>query len=76
MPSDENIKVKALYAFISAYADLKDQGAISRKEFEQVNELLEKIEKIDYDDLITRLIEIFPDYQPEELGLFFLDNRQ
>ena len=74
MSSDSNLKLKALTAFFSAYADLKDQGDITREQFNQVNELIEDIEDIDYDDLITRLIEIFPDYQPKEFGLFKLEN--
>ena len=77
MPSsDESLKLKALTAFFSAYADLKDQGDITREQFNQVNEVIEDIENIEYDALITRLIEIFPDYQPKELGLFSLDNKQ
>jgi len=44
---------------LSAYADLKDQGDISREQFEEVNKLLDNIENIEYDVLITRLIEIF-----------------
>ena len=75
MPSnDDSLKFKALAAFFSAYADLKDQGDITREQFNQVNELIEDIEDIDYDELITRLIEIFPDYQPKEFGLFKLEN--
>jgi len=74
MSNDESIKIKALMAFFSAYADLKDQGDITEEQFTQVNEVLEDIENIKYDDLITRLIEIFPEYQPKEFGLFQLND--
>ncbi|MFN2363415.1 MAG: hypothetical protein ABR596_03880 [Halarsenatibacteraceae bacterium] len=74
MSSDDSIKFKAFSAFFSAYADLKDQGDITEEQFTQVNEVLEDIENIKYDDLITRLIEIFPEYQPEEFGLFKLND--
>lgn len=74
MSSDDSLKLKALTAFFSAYADLKDQGDITREQFNQVNEVIEDIENIEYDELITRLIEIFPDYQPKEFGLFKLND--
>lgn len=74
MPSDDKIKFEDFKAFFTAYADLKDQGEISEEQFTQVNEILEDIENIEYDDLITRLIEIFPEYQPKEFGLFQLND--
>ena len=77
MKDDRGIHLRAVNAFCRAYHEKKQSGEISRGQLEEVSELLDKLEDHSYAEVKSRLQEIFPGYQPQEIPLFnYLGSRE
>ncbi len=67
MKDDSGLPLKAFYALCNSYAELKDEGEITQKQFEEIMEILDQIEELSEEELRERLQNIFPDYSPHNI---------